>query len=84
VILVAKHLLNVKATIDHLEDFEYSSDVNSRLGFRYNYSPQINLTPLKGGGSSGITSSYERKTQIHQAIKSKPNQILFGGENNVP
>ena len=54
-ILVAKHLLNVKATIDHLEDSEYSSDVNNRLGFRYNYSPQINLTPLKGGGSSGIT-----------------------------
>jgi hypothetical protein len=34
-----------KATIDQLEDSEYSSEVNKKLGIRYNYSPQINLTP---------------------------------------
>jgi hypothetical protein len=48
-------------TIDRLEDIGYISDVNQRLGIRYNYPPQINLTPLKGGGFSGVTLSYERK-----------------------
>jgi len=37
-------------TIDQLEDFEYSSDVNKWLGIRYNYPPSINLNTLKGGG----------------------------------
>jgi len=40
-------------TIDQLEDFEYSSDVNKRLGIRYNYPPSINLNTLKGGGFFG-------------------------------
>ncbi len=37
----------LRATIDQLEDFEYSSDVNDRLGIRYNYPPAINLTHRK-------------------------------------
>jgi hypothetical protein len=31
-------------TIDQLEDFVYISEVNERLGIRYNYPPHINLT----------------------------------------
>jgi hypothetical protein len=34
----------MKATIDQLEDSEYISDVNKRLGIRYNNHPRINLT----------------------------------------
>jgi len=34
----------VRATIDQLEDIEYILGVNERLGIRYNYPPQINLT----------------------------------------
>jgi len=74
----------LKAPIDRLEDIEYISDVNEGLNIRYNQPPHINLNPLEGGGSSGMTYCYERKTQTYRAIKSKPNQILFGGENNVP
>jgi hypothetical protein len=36
---------NTVVTIDRLEDFEYISGVNKRLGIRYNYPPPINLTP---------------------------------------
>ena len=35
----------MEATIDRLEDIEYISEVNKSLEIRYNYPPQINLTP---------------------------------------
>lgn len=60
--LFGQDLVDSVGTIDQLEDCEYISDINIRLGIRYKYPPEIKLDLLKGGGTSGITNCCEPKT----------------------